>query len=125
MSRNASIQLDQHQLDAFQNMKDEEIGDTHTERHKMVLDRGFRELGYIDGSYPDTVLRSAFRRLADSFAIVGLMMVGLTLFMPLEVRALALGPFIASIACYTIDRVLKRVEPSVSNRLMFWRGESA
>jgi hypothetical protein len=125
MSRTASVKLDQHYLDAFEEMKERGIGDNHTDRHKMVLDRGFRELGYLEGSHAMTPLRSVVRRVGEAFAMTGAMLMSVMYVMPLEVRLWALMPLFAALACYLGDKGLKHAEPAVSNRLFFWRGDGA
>jgi len=119
--------FDQDEVDAFEQLKEERGIDHMSEAVRVASRRGLQQLGYVSDSERDTALRQTSRRFADAFALVALIMVGLTWAYPIGFRMLVVGPLAASMACYSLDRVLKHYEPAVSARLgrIFPGGEKA
>lgn len=100
-------------------MVEDDEADNDSEALRTALNIGLSELGYAKGfnDTTDTRLRAWARRFADAFGLLGLMWIGVTLFLPVRFRIYAAGPFAASLACIALDRGLESLEPHVSNRL--------
>lgn len=100
-------------------MVDDNEADNDSEALRTALNIGLGELGYSKGyaDNHDTQLRAWARRFADAFGLLGLMWIGVTMFLPVGLRIYAAAPFAASVACIALDRGLAAVEPQVSRRL--------
>lgn len=112
-----SVKLENRQLDGIEAIQEDGAADNQSEALRNALDVGLRELGYYNGHTSDTRLREIARRFRDAFALLGLMWIGVTMFLPASLRVFAFAPFAASLACIALDRGLATVEPRVSNRL--------
>lgn len=120
MGVKTSVNLESGQKEAFDRMIDDEEADTQSEALRRTVSIGLAELGYLNGTPPDTGdtrLRATARRFADAFGLLGLFLVGVTFWLPLELRMYVVAPFGAAIACHALDRVLETYEPAVSRRL--------
>ena len=113
-----SVKLEKRQLDGIEAIQQEGQADNQSEALRNALDAGLQELGYYHGEKRDTRLRALARRFGDAFGLLGLMWIGVTMFLPVGIRVYAAAPFAASLACIALDRGLATVEPSVSNRLV-------
>lgn len=126
MADKVDVRLSSDQMNSLQAMQDEGLADNRSDAIRTALDRGFVQLGYRNGQKRDTRLRLVTRRLADAFALLGVMWIGLSFWLPIEYRAYAVAPLLASVTCLTIDRVLQSHEPAISRRLAtVLGGESA
>lgn len=124
--RKTSIDLEQRHYRLAEEMEENGDADNQSEAIRTAIDAGGKAMGYLNGEKHDTRLRTIARRFADAFALLGIMWIGLTLFVPVEFRLFAIAPFAMSVACLTIDRGLAVVEPHVSNRILgIFRGEKA
>ena len=119
-----SVDLEQRQVEALEQMVDYGDADNQSEALRTALDAGAQSLGYRNGRKHDTTFRQSVRRMADAVGLLGLFIVGLTFWGPMEWRILVVVPFLMAAVLYGTDRLLARVEPTVSNRL-FRRGEKA
>lgn len=115
--RKTSIDLEQRHYRLAEEMEENGDADNQSEAIRTAIDAGGKAMGYLNGEKHDTRLRTISRRFADAFALLGLMWLGLTFFLPVEMRMFAVGPFAASVACLAIDRGLAAVEPRVTRRL--------
>jgi len=129
MGERKSIRLENKQLDAAGEMERQGEADNRSEALRTAINVGFSEMGYLNGDgreTQDTRLRAVASRFGEAFGLLGLMWVGVSFFMPLEFRMLAIAPFAASAACFGLDRLLESVEPAVSQHLIrVFRGERA
>ncbi len=127
MGKRITGNFDQDEVDAIVEMQEDRGIDHKSEAVRIASRAGLQELGYVQNSDRDTALRQTARRFADSLALVGLILVGLTFWYPIGLRMVAVAPFAASMSCYGLDRVLKHYEPAISKRIvrLFSRGESA
>lgn len=124
MGKTFSVKLEKRQRDGIKQMVKDDTADNTSEALRVSIDEGLSGLGYQNGERRDTLLRKTARRLADSTALLGVFWVGLTLFYPLGLRAVAIPIFMVAVGLYGLDRALSRVEPNVSERLYPW-GDSA
>lgn len=116
MGESKTVWLTRPQADAIEDMVDSDVADSDSEAFRVVFDRGLAEMGYRSGeneAVPDggqsvSGIQLAARRLRDAFALLGIMWVGLTFVLPLELRALAAGPFAASLACVGVEQAAGR-----------------
>lgn len=118
--------FDQDEVDAFSELKEERGIEHMSEAVRIASRTGLQQLGYVSESGRDTTLRQTSRRFADAFALVALIMVGLTWAYPIGLRILVVGPLAASMSCYGLDRALKHYEPAISKRIAgLFGGETA
>jgi len=117
MAQSVSGRLDDDIVDGLEEMTDNGDAENISEALRMTCSAGLRQYGYYWGEKRDTRLRKTVRRFIDAFALLGVMWIGVSFWLPLELRALAAAPFAASAACLSIDRVLATHEPAVSNWL--------
>lgn len=128
MADHKTVRLESKQLAALSDMAEGDEADNESEALRAALNVGLSELGYYNGTGdPDGAIKHLARRFADAFALVGLILVGLTYWYPLGLRMVVAAPFAASIACYTLVRVLDAYELGVSERIqrLFPGGERA
>lgn len=130
MGVQTTANLESGQKKALEQMVEDEVADTQSEALRRTLNIGLADLGYLNGTpvdNGDTRLRAAARRFTDAFALLGVLLIGVTFFLPLEMRMFVIAPFGAALACHSIDRALASYEPAVSRRLAraFSRGEQA
>ena len=94
---------------------------------RKAIREGLEGMGIRNGKHRDTALRQGMRRVADATAMLALLWLGATFLAPIGFRAWVIPIALVSIAMYASDRVLARVEPSVSRRLRLSRsrGEQA
>lgn len=109
--------FDQDEVDAFDELKKDRGIDHMSEALRIASRTGLQQLGYVEESDQDTTLRQTSRRFADAFALVALIMAGLTWAYPIGLRMLVVAPLAASISCYAVDRALKHYEPAVSDQI--------
>lgn len=117
--------FDQDEVEAFSELKEERDIEHMSEAVRIASRTGLQQLGYVSESVRDTTLRQTTRRFADAFALVALIMMGLTWAYPIGLRILVVGPLAASISCYGLDRALKHYQPALSRQLSRFRGEKA
>lgn len=122
MSKQVGVRLDDNQIAHLEEMVEHGVAANTSEALRQRVPRS--------GEPVDTPFRQAVRRLGDSFGFLGVFLVGLTLFGPMEWRVFAFAPFISALVCYAADRVCRRYEPRVTgavNRLArrFGRGGAA
>ncbi len=118
--------FDQDHVDGFEAMQEAGDADSYSEAIRIACNVGLQNLGYINSERKQTRLRELTRRFADAFALLGLMWLGVSFWLPLEVRMFAIAPFAASVTCYVLDRLLKTLEPAVTKRISgVFRGEKA
>lgn len=126
MADRKTVRLENRQLAALSDMEEDEAADTESEALRTALNVGLAELGYYNGTgRSDGTLIQITHRLADAFALLGLMLLGVTWWYPLGLRMFVVAPFGASIACYLVARGLERYDVAVSDRLrgLFAGGE--
>ena len=101
--------------------------DKRSEAARTAIRQGLEQMGIVNGVERDTALRRVIRRVADATAMLALLWLGATFLAPIGFRAWVIPIALVSIAMYVSDRVLARVEPSVSRRLRLSRsrGEQA
>lgn len=94
---------------------------------RKTMREGLEAMGIRNGKHRDTPLRQGIRRVADATAMLALLWLGATFLAPIGFRAWVIPIALVSISMYASDRVLARVEPSVSRRLRLSRsrGEQA
>lgn len=108
MGDRVTVRLESGQKDAFEEMTRNGDADNDSEALRRSVNVGLAELGYLNGcQVKDTNLRVTARRFRDAFALLGVFMVGLTFWLPLELRAFAAAPFAASLGCWGLDRALE------------------
>jgi len=119
MCDRVTVRLENKQTDGLEAMTENGDADNDSEALRTALNIGLGELGYLKGhsDNKDTQLRAWAQRFADAFGLMGLMWVGVTLFLPVGFRVYAIGWFAASLACIAVDRGLAALEPQVSRRL--------
>jgi len=113
MAEVKSARLTRPQLDAIEEMVDEGRADNASEALRVAVDSGLVEMGYrgaaasdTDDTYPG--VRAAARRFRDAFVLLGVMWLGVSFWLPLELRIYATGPFAAAVACDGIERSINR-----------------
>jgi len=129
MGSRETVRLENKQMEAAAEMERQGEADNKSEALRTAMNVGFSEMGYLNGNgreAQDTRLRAAASRFGEAFGLLGFMWIGVSFFMPLEFRMLAIAPFAASAACFGLDRLLESVEPAVSQRILrVFRGEQA
>lgn len=124
MSERKTIRLERPHLNAIEQMDADGLVDNETEAHRKALDRGLTELGYLNGTTTDTLLRRTFRRLRDVFGLFALFWIGTTFLFPVGFRIWAIPLIVVGIGFHAADRLAARYEPRLSARL-FGRGDAA
>ena len=117
MAERTSVHLEQHQLDVIEDMAEEGKADNESEALRMFLNAGMREYGYRNGESNQTVLRTVIHEMAKLFFVSGLVLLGVTYFLPVELRLVAVGPIFSGLFLLGVDRALESVEPRVSKKL--------
>jgi hypothetical protein len=110
MADTFGVRLSRRQQDSIEAMTESGEADNQSEALRTAIDVGLHELGYRGGKPVDNSpagLQMAARRFRDAFALLGVMWVGLSFVMPLELRALAIVPFASSLACVGIDQAVE------------------
>ena len=117
MGKRITGNFDQDEVDGIRRLKNERGIEHASEAVRVACRAGLQNLGYVNGSTPDTTLRKTARRFGDSFALLALMIGAMTFWFPLEMRTFVVAPLAAALACYGIDRGLKSVEPALTDRI--------
>jgi hypothetical protein len=117
MADRKTIRLEKRQIEALSDMVDDDFADNESEALRVALNIGLTKLGVLNGAATDTSLRRIARHTGFGLACIGAFVVGLTYFGAVTWRLLAVVPFLMSMTCYAIDRVLAVHEPSVSNAI--------
>jgi len=117
MAERKSVHLEQHQLEAIEDMVNRGLADNESEAHRILLNEGKRGYGYKNGSYSDTVLKSVCGEMSKLFLLAGVVLVGVTYFYPVSLRLVALGPIISGLFLLGVERILESHEPKVTNTL--------
>ena len=126
MAKRVTVRLENGQKHAFEEMERDGAADSQSEALRRALNVGLAELGYLNGQNRDTRIRMVARRFADAFALLGVLLLGTTFWLPLEIRMYVVAPFAMALACWGLDRFLEGHEPAVSNRLAgLFTGERA
>jgi len=126
MAKQKNTRLEKHQLEAISDMVDRGLADNESEAHRMLLNEGKRAYGYKNGSYSDTALKRICGELAKAFALIGIVLVGVTYFYPVSFRILAIGPLVSSGFLFAVESLLESYEPKVSNKIKgLFGGETA
>jgi len=123
MGDKVTLNLDNSQTEALQQMERDGIEDNISAAGRTALNAGLVELGYLNGGAPRTALRQTVQTVGSAFFVAAMVWLGLTFFYPLEWRAITIAMLVAGFFCYGLDRlVLRRYEPHVSRRLRVWGG---
>lgn len=122
MSDQYSVRLENRHGKLVEEAEETGIADNQTEAFKTLLEGGALYYG-LNGSAGRTRLRRLVARAADAFAFGGVVFLGLTFLLPLEVRLVALSAtWGVAVLLFGLDRVLAHYEPRVSARL--WGGKA-
>lgn len=111
------MDLEQRQKDTVEAMAQNGDADTASEAIRDAIEHYAATRGYYNGEKRDTYLRKVFGRMAWSFAYVGIGVVAVFYFLPLQFRIAAVVPFLGSVVCLAMEQLLARHEPAVSERL--------
>lgn len=117
MAETYTARLTKEQEDAIDDMVDSKKADNDSEALRMLLTAGMREYGYRNGETNQTVLRTTVHEMAKLFFTAGVVLLGVTYFMPVELRLVAAGPIFSGLFLLGVDRALESVEPRVSKKL--------
>jgi len=113
MAEVKSARLTRPQLDAIEAMVEDGTADNASEALRVAVDSGLVEMGYRGGVEPTSTdpypgVRAAARRFRDAFVLLTVMWVGVSFWLPLELRIYAVAPFGAAVASDTVDRAVSR-----------------
>jgi hypothetical protein len=126
MAETKSARFSKAQTEAIEDMVEQGKADNQSEAHRMFVNAGMREYGYVNGGYTDTVLKQATHEAAKWFLVAGLVLVGVTYFYPVSLRLVAIGPIVSGLFLMGVERVLESHEPKVSNKIKgLFGGETA
>lgn len=117
MAETYTARLTKEQEDAIDDMVGSDKADNDSEALRMLITAGMREYGYRNGETNQTVLRTAIQEMAKWFFISGFVLLGVTYFLPVELRLVAVGPIFSGLFLSGVDRALESVEPRVSKKL--------
>lgn len=112
-----SLYLESHQIETIETMVEQDKADTESEALRILLNSGMVEHGYRAGRNGNTLLKTFTRRLAWAFALIGIVWMATTLFMPVLVLRPAFAAMSASLGMFGLHRVLDEHEPAITNRL--------
>ena len=112
-----SVRVDDHHKERIAELQDRYGEDTPS----AVIRRLIAE------EQPRTLLERVARRLTDGFALATIVIVGLTFWLPLELRAITVvWPAFAAIGAHGTTVALEALEPSITTRLRgLFGGETA
>lgn len=114
MADTVSVRLERSQIQAIEEMDDDEVADNQSEALRMALNAGLTELGYMNGGEYDSLLRINTRRAGLALGGAGMVVLGLSLFGPLAGRLIGVSLLLAAMTCYGVDRLLALLEPGVT-----------
>lgn len=123
LMRTTSVDLEERQKDVVEEMAKNGDAATASEAIRDAIEHYAQEQGYENGQKRQTALRSAIQRVGDAAALAGIIWLGFTLAMPVGFRFAAIGMLLGAMVCYGAERALGRVEPRVSQWLVW--GERA
>jgi hypothetical protein len=109
----------------LEEMSESGDADNQSEALRSVVTAGLHQKGYLTANGRKTPLREASRRLGETFALLGVIWLGVSFWLPIEMRSLVVAPLAASVACFGIERALRTWEPAVSKRLLRVFGREA
>jgi len=113
MAEVKSVRLTRPQLDGIEEIVEDGRADNDSEALRVAVDSGLVEMGYrgpVESDDNDVYpgVRAAARRFRDAFVLLGVMWLGVSFWLPLELRIYAVGPFAAAVACDGFDRGLSQ-----------------
>lgn len=114
MADTVSVRLERSQIQAIEEMDDDEVADNQSEALRMALNAGLTELGYMNNGEYDSLLRINTRRAGLALGGAGMVVLGLSLFGSLAGRLIGVSLLLAAMTCYGLDRVLAHLEPDVT-----------
>lgn len=117
MAKTKSARFTAAQIEAVEDMVEKGKADNESEAHRMFVNAGMREYGYVNGDYSDTTLKQATHEMAKLFLIAGVVLVGVTFFYPVSLRLIAIGPIVSGLFLLGVESVLESVEPRVTNKI--------
>lgn len=125
MAETKSARFSKEQIDAIEDMVEQGRADNQSEAHRMFVNAGMREYGYVNGGMKETKLRWAVRETSKLCLYAGILLLGLTWLYPVIFRLAPFGPIVAGLVLHGADRALGSVEPDVSNYLRGLIGDAA
>jgi Arc/MetJ-type ribon-helix-helix transcriptional regulator len=117
MAETKSARFSKEQVTAIEDMVEQGKADNQSEAHRMFVNAGMREYGYVGGALKETKLRWAVRETSKLCLYAGVVLLGLTWLYPVIFRLAPVGPIVAGLVLHGADRALGSVEPDVSNWL--------
>jgi len=105
-----SIRVDNHHEERLHELQEQLGADDLSETVRRLIDEA--------SASQQTRLQRFARRVTDALALTTVFVVGLTFWLPLELRALTVGgPAFATLGTYGLTLLLSTYEPAVSQRL--------
>ena len=117
MASRKTVRLNKTQENAITDMAERGIADNESEALRTMLNAGMHEYGYNNGEYRNTNLRSVVQEATRILLYAGIAWLGLTVFLPLQFRALSVVLVVGGVFLLGVDQLLKRVEPRVTDSL--------
>jgi len=117
MAETKSARFSKEQVTAIEDMVEQGKADNQSEAHRMFVNAGMREYGYVNGALKETKLRWEVRETSKLCLYAGVLLLGLTWLYPVIFRLAPWGPIVAGLVLHGADRLLGNVEPDVSNWL--------
>jgi hypothetical protein len=108
MARTISAKVDDKQVEYLQEAVDRGEYGSISEAVRTELPRAGQHT-------PNTTARQAVARFRDSFTLLGMLWLSLTLLYPVGIRGIAIPIFSAAIALHGCEKLLKRIEPRATD----------
>lgn len=115
MAKQVNTRLERRQIDGIEEMVDAGMADNQSEAHRMALDAGLADHGCANGHSRTTWLQLFSSEMSKVLIYLTVGWMGATLFFPVEFRFVSVYLFAATIGVVGVDRVLARLEPSVTD----------
>lgn len=122
MAERRSVHLEKRQREAIQDLVERGVADNASEAHRLFVNAGMQEYGYVNGDRREDTLSGVARELGKWLAVFGAAFLAFSLFWPVEVRMWVVFFAFASVACYGAAEVL---EGGAADGVRSWWGKQA
>jgi len=127
MGERQHLYLDKNHRDVIEHLVDTGQADNHSDAGKQLIQAGARHRGIWNG--PNTATRTGLKRLASEFARaftwIGVAILALTIFYPIEYRLPAVFAFFAALGCSALYVAVEEYEDALDRALRQLKKEPA